>query len=501
MFDSALDHVILAAILTGAHSVAAIALATRGFVEPARMACALRGSCSGDWQATGDDLLLANIVLAGISSTSILVLALSPLIVVQCTRRRVLKVAILTIASAADAYALVKVVANPLLDSLAWGSSVLLFACGVLHAILMSRALRRTYDWAAYAAARKLGVKESVEAGPGHGRRGAGSMPLPRQGGASMRRLLALSIPDLHYNLLGFVCLVLAAAGSTISPGLIGRVIDAVGAGDANGAAVRSELLQLVGVTVGAALFTGLRGWAFTIALARLRIRLRDRLFRALLTQEQAFFDASSTGELLSRLSSDTTAVGDQVSLNVNVFLRSAITALGSIAFMFSLSARLTALSLCIVPATVLASQVYGAFVQRMSRRAQRRLAACNALAEEALSAAATVRSFGNANEEGDRHADLCGDYYVLNKAQADAYGAYAALTTALPGLVTVLVLYVGGALVSGEHTSSGVLVSFLLYQSTLSGALSSMGDIWSGLTAAAGAADKVRKASAAHMP
>ena len=90
-------------------------------------------------------------------------------------------------------------------------------------------------------------------------------------------------------------------------------------------------LLELVGASAAAAVFAGARGWAFTVAISRLKVRLRDVLLRALLANEAAFFDATSVGELSSRLSSDTTVVGDQVSLNVNVFLRSAIAALGSL--------------------------------------------------------------------------------------------------------------------------------------------------------------------------
>jgi ABC-type multidrug transport system fused ATPase/permease subunit len=79
-----------------------------------------------------------------------------------------------------------------------------------------------------------------------------------------------------------------------------------------------------------------------SIAIARLKVRLQEMLFRTIVMQEQAFFDTSSTGELVSRLSSDTTKVGDMVSLNINIFLRSFIAAAGSLAFMFALSWRLT---------------------------------------------------------------------------------------------------------------------------------------------------------------
>ena len=123
-------------------------------------------------------------------------------------------------------------------------------------------------------------------------------------------------------------------------PALTGAIIDAVTNGD--GAAFRASLALLLAASAASAVFTGLRGWALSIALARLKIRLRDRLFRALLCAETGFFDTTSVGALTSRLSSDTTVVGDSLSLNVNVLARSLIAIAGSLAFMLSISLRLT---------------------------------------------------------------------------------------------------------------------------------------------------------------
>lgn len=121
------------------------------------------------------------------------------------------------------------------------------------------------------------------------------------------------------------------------------------------------QVLLLVGASALTAVCTGARSWSFTVALARLRIRLRDRLFRSFLTQDIGFFDSTSTGDLTSRLSADTTAVGDQLSLNVNVFLRALISATGSLVFMVLLSWRLTALTFCTLPPIIIVSQQYGA--------------------------------------------------------------------------------------------------------------------------------------------
>jgi ABC-type multidrug transport system fused ATPase/permease subunit len=307
----------------------------------------------------------------------------------------------------------------------------------------------------------------------------------------NIKRLLTLSAPDWRYVLSGFAFLSLAAIGNTFLPQLVGNTINSV-AIDKNQQEFSRQVLLLVGAAFGTALFAGLRGWCFTVALARLRVRLRDRLLRALLVQELGFYDANSTGDLTSRLSSDTTAVSDQLSLNVNVFIRSLIQAVGSLVFMFILSWRLTLLAFCVIPPTIVLSQGYGKYVSRLSKQAQRRLADCNRIVEEALSSIATVRSFGAEQREADRHADMLADYYTLQHAQADAYSVYALATTFLPTVVIAQVLWCGGRLVSAGELEGGTLVSFVLYQFSLAGSFASMGDIYSGLASAVGAADKI---------
>jgi hypothetical protein len=448
-----------------------------------------------------DALVLASYATAALVAAVGAVCCCAPLAVYAHTQRRHLRTVLGAAFSTACALALALVVASPASPTSTWLGAVLLFSAAAGEAFLADALLARVHGWAATDAAAKLGVPVAADDGAAAFGDAAGADAAEAAAAAaaadaaqraksraSMRRLLSLSAPDARYVVFGFGALVLAAAAQTLIPGLIGKTIDAVTAeddgsgGGGAAAAVRTQMLLLVGASLGTAVFTGCRGWAFSIALARLRVRLRDRLFRSLLVQEQAFFDASPTGELMSRLSADSVAVGDQVSLNVNVFLRSAIAAVGSFAFMLSLSWRLTALALCTIPPTVLVSRSYGNLVRRLSKLAQRRLAEANKAAEEALGSIATVRAFGAERREADRHADAMADYYDLNARQAGYYGGYAVVTTALPSLVTALVLYVGGLLVQAGSLTSGTLVSFLLYQLNVAAAIGSMGDIFSGL-------------------
>ena len=109
-------------------------------------------------------------------------------------------------------------------------------------------------------------------------------------------------------------------------------------------------------------------------------IRLSLSLFQSSLTTSRlclpdiGFFDTTKTGDLTSRLSSDTTLVGDQVTLNINVFLRSLVQALGVLIFMFVLSWQLTMIAFISVPVVTALSKWYGNFLRSLTKLMQKKV-------------------------------------------------------------------------------------------------------------------------------
>lgn len=224
----------------------------------------------------------------------------------------------------------------------------------------------------------------------------------------------------------------------------------------------------------------------------------------SLLSQDIGFFDMTKTGDITSRLTSDTTLVGDQVQLNVNVFLRSLVQAIGVLVFMFLISWRLSLLAFISVPVITVLSKWYGNFVRRLTKLMQKKvriatriskesrgdnytllcthnfatltfqLADGNSTSEAALGSMPTVRSFDAADSELKEFEECMKKYLWLNMRAAFAYCGYATCVTALPQLVIALVLYYGGLLVRNGDITSGQLVSFLLYLSSLSDAFGS---------------------------
>ncbi|EEC48856.1 predicted protein [Phaeodactylum tricornutum CCAP 1055/1] len=250
------------------------------------------------------------------------------------------------------------------------------------------------------------------------------------------------------------------------------------------------KLLVLASVLAG--VFSGLRGSVFTVVGGRVNVRLRIQLMDSLLSQDIGFFDTTKTGDITSRLSSDTTLVGDQVTLNVNVFLRSLVQAFGVLLCMFLISWQLSILAFISVPLITILSKWYGNYVRSLTKLMQKKLADGNSVSEAAFGSMPTVRSFDAAEAELKEFEQHMGKYLALNKRSAVAYCGYAAFTTAVPQLVFAVVVFYGGMLVRNNDISIGDLVKFLLYLQALSDAFSSIGYIFSSLTQAVGAADKV---------
>jgi ATP-binding cassette, subfamily B (MDR/TAP), member 9 len=179
--------------------------------------------------------------------------------------------------------------------------------------------------------------------------------------------------PDAHLIFFAFVCLTAAAVAQVAIPKYTGDILDAINTKLVPGQSVwkvegfSSNVIKLSVAAVALGFFSGLRGSTFTVVGGRVNARLRIQLMNALLAQDIGFFDITKTGDITSRLCSDTTLVGDQVTLNVNVFLRSFVQAIGVLLFMFTINVQLTLVAFVSVPAITLMSKVYGVYVRERS--------------------------------------------------------------------------------------------------------------------------------------
>ena len=161
----------------------------------------------------------------------------------------------------------------------------------------------------------------------------------------------------------------LVAAGLSLSyPWVVRGLVDGVLSGEGR-AAVDRPVLLLLGLFALGGIFTALRAWLFTVAGERVVARLRRQLYAALMRQDIAFFDEHRTGELTSRLSSDTSVLQNAVTVNVSMLLRYGLMGLGALGILFVTSWRLTLVMLAVVPVVVLGANFYWRFLRGVSRK------------------------------------------------------------------------------------------------------------------------------------
>jgi ABC-type multidrug transport system fused ATPase/permease subunit len=141
---------------------------------------------------------------------------------------------------------------------------------------------------------------------------------------------------------LGTIALLLSTAFSLAMPALFGQLIDDVSLEDGSKSELNATVTVIAVVVILSAFFTFFRGLFFTLAGERVVARLRARLFWAITNQEIAFFDKEKTGELMNRLSSDTTVLQTACTVNISIGLRNTLQILVCIAVLFALSWELT---------------------------------------------------------------------------------------------------------------------------------------------------------------
>ena len=316
--------------------------------------------------------------------------------------------------------------------------------------------------------------------------------------GVPYRRLLALARPEWRRILVGTIFLLLASAMSLAYPQAVRMIVDGALAKDTGGAkgggagVIDSAALAMIVIFALQAVAIALRYVMFTLAGERVVARLRRTLYEHVLAQEIAFFDERRTGELGSRLASDTTVLQNTVSVNVSMLLRNGASVIGGVALLFYTSPLLTLIMLSVVPAVALGAVIYGKRIRRLSKQAQDALGDAGNVAAEAIAGIRTVRSFTAEPLEGERYGAAIERTFQLARQRAVAGATFMGAATLAAYGAIALVLWYGGKLVMRDAMSVGELTSFVLYTLIVAVGLGAMGELWTDFMRASGAAERV---------
>ena len=320
-----------------------------------------------------------------------------------------------------------------------------------------------------------------------------------RPRGATLRRILRLARPEAPLLIGGLVFLAIGSAATLSYPQGASVLIDAALGAPPDWAkgTDRGRLLELIALGMAAvalvsAAAMGLRYFLFMLAGERVIARLRQDLYGRILDQEIAFFDQERTGDLMSRLSSDTATLQGTVSANISFGLRNLIQLLGGVVLLFLTSPRLTLVILAVVPAIAVGAVVYGRRIRRLSRQVQDAIAAGQAVAEESIAGVRTVRAFAAEPAEMARYDSAITRSLALARRRIRASSLFMAVTSFAGYASAALVFWYGGRLVQAGELSAGQLTSFLVYTLLVGFSLGALADLWADFLRAMGAGERV---------
>jgi ATP-binding cassette, subfamily B, bacterial len=288
-----------------------------------------------------------------------------------------------------------------------------------------------------------------------------------------------------------FVALLIAALATLAVPLAVRRMIDF------GFSAERIELIdQYFGVMIGVvAVLAGasaMRYYLVTVLGERVVADLRADVFAHLTSLSAAFFDTAKTGEMVSRLTADTTQIKATVGASVSIALRNLVLFFGGSAMMVVTSPRLSAFVLGTIPVIVLPLVGFGRAVRRRSRTAQDTLADATAYAAELIGAVRTLQAFTNEKPAAARFAAAVERAFAAARFSTQARAVLTAIVIFLVFASVVVILWVGAQDVLAGRMTAGRLGQFVLYAGFAAGGLGELSQVWGEISLAAGAAERL---------
>src|SRR5262245_26337623 len=291
--------------------------------------------------------------------------------------------------------------------------------------------------------------------------------------------------------LAAFVALVASAAATLGVPVAIRGMVDHGFSRDGGGS-IDSYFVALIALGLGLAVASAARMYAVNWLGERVVADLRAQVFRHLATLGPAFYETTHSGEVMSRLTADTTQIKSAAGSSLSQALRNLIMLAGTLAMMVVTSPALSALALAAIPLIVFPLLAYGRAVQRLSRTAQDRLADASAYAADNLGAVRAMVAFGQERAVSGRFAAAVEAAFAAAKARLMARAGLTAIAIFLVVASIVGVLWFGARMVVAGQMTGGELGQFILYAVLAGGALAELSEVWGELASASGAAERL---------
>ncbi|MGF1595065.1 MAG: ABC transporter transmembrane domain-containing protein [Kiloniellaceae bacterium] len=293
-------------------------------------------------------------------------------------------------------------------------------------------------------------------------------------------------------QLAGALIALVVAAGTVLGLGIgLRRLVDE-GFSGGNVAMLNQAVLVLFGVVILLALATYTRFFLVSWIGERVVADIRRRVFDHILTLSPAYYELTRTGEVLSRLTTDTTLLQTVVGSSVSIALRNFLLMIGGTVLLVITSPKLTALVFLVVPLVLLPILTYGRRVRRLSRSSQDRVADLGVYAGEALDAIRTVQAFVHEAEDRRRFANYVEAAFEVARRRVAARAMLTAVVIVLVFGAVSVILWIGGHDVLSGRITAGELSAFVFYAIVVAGAVGAFSEVIGDLQRAAGATERL---------
>ena len=315
-----------------------------------------------------------------------------------------------------------------------------------------------------------------------------------RPKGKSLRPLRALA-PYLapHWRVLAAAlgALLVAATAQLALPIALRFLIDE-GLAVRDAATINRYFIVFLAAAVIFGCFAALRFYLVSWLGERVVADVRNAVYANVIRMDPTFFEVTRTGEVLSRLTADTTLVQSISGVGISISLRSAITLLGSLVLLVATSPRLTLMIVLAMPFIVGPLLMLGRRVRRLSRDSQDRVADASALAGETINAVQTVQAFTLEELHTKRFRDAVALSFGVALRRMRIRGVLTALATTLVFGAITFVLWIGAHQVLAGSLTFGQLSQFLLYAGYMGVSAASLSEMWGEVQRAAGAMERL---------
>jgi len=316
----------------------------------------------------------------------------------------------------------------------------------------------------------------------------------PAKSRARLRPLIALSPYVMRYRgraFLAVIALTVAALTTLLVPVAVRRMID-FGLTPKGIALINSYFSVMIAVVAVLALASASRYYLVMTIGERIVADLRRDVFSHLISLSPSFFDSARSGELISRLTADTTQIKSAVGASVSIALRNLLLFFGAAAMMVVTSPKLSGYVLLAIPLIVIPLVAFGRWVRRLSRNAQDTLADASAYASELIGAMRTVQAYTGERLANERFGKDVEQAYEAARVSTQARAVLTAIIIFIVFSSVVAILWVGSHDVLTGAITPGRLGQFVLYAAFAAAGLGQLSEVWGEVSAASGAAERL---------